>query len=709
MAQWFYQTAQRQQSGPIDSKELRRLAESGIVTPNTLVRKGDSGGWVRAEQVRGLFQPLTPAPSSAPMVKATLVQPPVPPPLPSAIRESRAPSGSVGGESPIRHGSSASAVNEASEKRNRIHPSTLVAIIASTGFVLLLLWTIAFRGGGEQHQAENDQPSSIVAKSTESSAPTLQPLAQRGSEIPAPLDMDDRRGAMDAEQHQADANEEFSASELYERASPCSLRVENYDRNGKLAASGSGFLVSPDGQVVTNLHVIRGADTVTVRLSSGTTTAVRGVLCLDEAHDIAVLDIGGTGHDYLQLSKLKPSVGTRVYAIGNPLGLTGTLNTLSDGVVSNLPDFDGVQYVQTTAAISPGSSGGPLLAANGTVIGITTASLRGGQNLNLAIPASAISSLLNEHQQPLTLAQVNAKIGTENQQITTEDDAVKLAEIWDAIRANKTGDALRMLAAVPNERRGTGYWIASGHLHFRLGNFDDAQAAFRKAVANDPNNTESLLRLALALRFDANQRSWDAPKDLCKRVIQLDPTNIPAYIIGGMCMMPGEDVRYFKTAAALDPDNFDAQYNLSIAMHYDLALKKDRWEPLQKALELEECINLADYVVRDQQLEPVWHLTRLPTTKSLKVPLKLALAKAYIDGEHYERAIQQYKQVLKIEPNNPVAPWGLCFTYRGYRGDFKHPDALEWERRAKGTDFMPATFTQKYMPTIVYNYFGMLR
>ena len=187
--------------------------------------------------------------------------------------------------------------------------------------------------------------------------------------------------------------------------------------------------MSPDGQVVTNLHVIRGADTVTVRLSSGAAIAVRGVLRLDKAHDLAVLDIGGSGHDYLKLSTAKPAVGTRVYAIGNPLGLDGTL---SEGVVSGWPELDGVLYIQTTAAISPGSSGGPLLAADGTVIGITTASLRGGQNLNLAVPASAISSLLNEKQQPLTLAQVNARIGAQNQQITIEDDPVKLAAIWDA-------------------------------------------------------------------------------------------------------------------------------------------------------------------------------------------------------------------------------------------------------------------------------------
>ncbi|REJ82661.1 MAG: DUF4339 domain-containing protein, partial [Planctomycetota bacterium] len=63
--QWFYQREGRP-SGPVDSRELRRLAEAGSVTPNTLVRKGASGRWVRAENVRGLFQRSTPAPSSSP-------------------------------------------------------------------------------------------------------------------------------------------------------------------------------------------------------------------------------------------------------------------------------------------------------------------------------------------------------------------------------------------------------------------------------------------------------------------------------------------------------------------------------------------------------------------------------------------------------------------------------------------------------------------
>ena len=167
-AQWFYR-AGGQQSGPVDSRELRRLADSGIVKPNTLVRQGASGRWGHAEQVRGLFQRSTPAPSSS--LGAT-------PPLPE----------------------SGSLVNEASEKPERVWPVTWAAIIVGSGTVLLLLWALVFRGGSApQQQAEKDQAPLAAAESAEagSSAPRPQPLAPKSSETPSHVELVDRRGPSD--------------------------------------------------------------------------------------------------------------------------------------------------------------------------------------------------------------------------------------------------------------------------------------------------------------------------------------------------------------------------------------------------------------------------------------------------------------------------------------------------------------------------------
>ena len=145
--------------------------------------------------------------------------------------------------------------------------------------------------------------------------------------------------------------------------------------------TGSGFIWDEDGHVITNLHVVAGAATATVRLADGRDYRAE-LVGASELHDIAVLRIG------LDFKRPKPvpvgtsadlKVGQKVYAIGNPFGLDWTLTT---GIVSALdrsqPTEDGrsviEHLVQTDAAINPGNSGGPLLDSAGRLIGINAPS-----------------------------------------------------------------------------------------------------------------------------------------------------------------------------------------------------------------------------------------------------------------------------------------------------------------------------------------------
>ena len=127
--EWFYQSSGRQ-SPPVDSRELRRLAEAGIVRPDTLVRQGASGRWVRAEHVRGLFQPSTPAPS--PSLGACL---PGPPPPPAPVPECGAPNRGVSGESPTPFfvGTSGMATMTISEAYYVVHDIVAPALLATRG------------------------------------------------------------------------------------------------------------------------------------------------------------------------------------------------------------------------------------------------------------------------------------------------------------------------------------------------------------------------------------------------------------------------------------------------------------------------------------------------------------------------------------------------------------------------------------------------
>ncbi|MEH1817960.1 MAG: HhoA/HhoB/HtrA family serine endopeptidase [Nostoc sp.] len=166
--------------------------------------------------------------------------------------------------------------------------------------------------------------------------------------------------------------------------------------------TGSGFIISADGRILTNAHVVDGADTVTVTLKDGRSFKGK-VLGKDELTDVAVVKIQADNLPLVALGnsdQLQP--GEWAIAIGNPLGLDNTVTTgiiSATGRSSNLigaPDKR-VEYIQTDAAINPGNSGGPLLNARGEVIAMNTAIIQGAQGLGFAIPintAQHISSQL---------------------------------------------------------------------------------------------------------------------------------------------------------------------------------------------------------------------------------------------------------------------------------------------------------------------------
>ena len=155
--------------------------------------------------------------------------------------------------------------------------------------------------------------------------------------------------------------------------------------------TGSGFIVSADGHVITNAHVVEGANMVSVTLKDGRTLEGK-VVGIDPVTDVAAVKIEANGLPTVTLGKSKQLVpGEWAIAIGNPLGLD---NTVTAGIVSaigrsstqvGIPDRR-VQFIQTDAAINPGNSGGPLLNDRGEVIGINTAIRADAQGLGFAIP-----------------------------------------------------------------------------------------------------------------------------------------------------------------------------------------------------------------------------------------------------------------------------------------------------------------------------------
>ena len=182
----------------------------------------------------------------------------------------------------------------------------------------------------------------------------------------------------------------MSSEEVFRAISPSVVEICVYDRNGDAFARGSGFFVDDRGQIATNYHVMEGAYSATATLSDGTELQITAVNGCDADLDLALVQTSLTGNPYLE-QETAVTTGETVYALGSPRGLTGTF---SDGIVSTASRFDdGVEYVQTTAPISPGNSGGPLVNVYGKVIGVNTFYVNDSQNLNFAVKVSQLALL----------------------------------------------------------------------------------------------------------------------------------------------------------------------------------------------------------------------------------------------------------------------------------------------------------------------------
>ena len=188
----------------------------------------------------------------------------------------------------------------------------------------------------------------------------------------------------------------LTTAQIAEKATPAVVIVENFNNDGEKVGRGSGYVYSMDGAVVTNYHVIRGAASVSVRMPSKGPIRVQHLLGYSIENDVAALQLAESASAALETEGVElVRTGDRVVAIGAPLGLE---STVSEGIISALRSNGSTHVIQTTASISPGSSGGPLLNEYGKVIGLSTATVRDGQNLNFVVSARHINELMNSRK-----------------------------------------------------------------------------------------------------------------------------------------------------------------------------------------------------------------------------------------------------------------------------------------------------------------------
>ncbi len=192
------------------------------------------------------------------------------------------------------------------------------------------------------------------------------------------------------------AGEPLTPEQISEKCADAVFYIETYGLNGELNGSGSGFFVSTDGFAVTNFHVIGNTVHLVVYTNDGEVYDNVEIIDGDSERDLALLKVEGEGFPCVNLSSSATvKQGQKVYAIGSPKGF---YNTMSEGIVSNPSrDTGDVDFIQLTAPIDHGSSGGALFNEYGVVVGVTSSGLESKADINFAVPIKYVNDLDFEH------------------------------------------------------------------------------------------------------------------------------------------------------------------------------------------------------------------------------------------------------------------------------------------------------------------------
>ena len=380
----------------------------------------------------------------------------------------------------------------------------------------------------------------------------------------------------------------LSPQELFRRVSPSVFVVEALDSQGSVVAFGSGVAVSPgkdtsdeiapDSElsvgkrkipsptewlaqrrgrhVVTNKHVLEGA--VTVRVRQGRKSWPATLTHLDPDHDLAWLLTEGLKAPGVPVRRsLTLEVGERVYAIGAPEGLE---LTLSEGLISGLREYGEVRIIQTTAAISHGSSGGGLFDAQGRLVGITTFLVKEGQNLNFALPGEWVLGLEKYPLHAETKPEGTSKAFQALLWFQRGFDALERGSYREAIRAYR-----KIIHLEPNNATA---WYNLGVAYGKLGQYDKTVRANQEAIRLEPNNAKAWYWYNLGVAY-RELGQHDKAISAYREAIRLKPDFGDAWDnLGSAYSELGQyeqENRAYQEAIRLEPNNAKRWYNLGIS------------------------------------------------------------------------------------------------------------------------------------------------
>lgn len=341
-------------------------------------------------------------------------------------------------------------------------------------------------------------------------------------------------------------SQDLTPEQIYEKVNDCIVVILSYDFNGKLLKQGSGVVLNDKGWIVTNYHVFAECEKMEVK-HNDKIIKYTDIIGVDVEKDILILKIEDNTFPSIQLgSSDNLKVGQRIYAIGSPLGLE---NSISEGIISGLRNVyeKNRNYIQITASISSGSSGGAVVNSKGELIGISTLTLKEGQNLNFAIPINDI---------------MQVSLGSFNDEKSIE----ALNNFFKGCNANESGkynEAINYLTkSLEVFQDEESVYYNRGNAYTNVKKFSNAISDYTKAIEINPSYAEAYNNRGCTYSYlhDYTKAISD-----CSKAIEINSNYAEAFYNRGLnyCILKkySEAILDFTKAVDINPNYVKAYFS----------------------------------------------------------------------------------------------------------------------------------------------------
>ncbi|RPI77452.1 MAG: serine protease [Desulfobacteraceae bacterium] len=418
--------------------------------------------------------------------------------------------------------------------------------------------------------------------------------------------------------------EENQLKDLIKLVMPATVLVMTYDAKGKPLAQGSGFFVSETGELITNHHVFKNAESIEIKCPDNSVYKITLVIAEDLTSDLVKLqaDTGGKKVPWLQLNKAKIEVGEKIVVIGSPKGLEATV---SDGIVSAVRDVPGFgNIIQITAPISPGSSGSAVVNMKGEVIGVASSQMLEGQNLNFVVPAEKIMMLKEKKRTFAT---------NESKEVETQSDDIYSAALIYYFKEDYKKALPLFEQYLLKNRNDANVWFYLGVCNGGLSRYQEAIDAYKQSIKLKPDNAEVHYNLGVAYYNFGHYQ---------------------------------EAIEMYMQAIKLRSDFAVAHSNLG-AVYYKLGRYQEAIEAYKQGCDLNDASAFYNlgllYLNLNRHQEAIALNKQAIKLKQDYVDAYNNLGSAYTGVGRYQDAIEAYKEAIKLKPDYANAHYNIGIAY----------------------------------------------